>query len=374
MTDSSLTLAALATSAVPGLLVHRSGRLVSTDGAFDQALLDTSEGPLVIRVPRTSDAEVRQSAEILGQTALSEGARATLPFTAPKVLGVTRANDTRAVVSTFVDGDRVPVQLIAETGMLLESLAEALAAIHSLPAPIVHHQGLPARQAAEVRAECGRIVERATQTRLLPETLRLRWRALLEATELWGFQPTVVHGGLDEEHVVVRDEQVYGVLGWAGLSLGDPAVDFAWIAEAGRGTLETALALYAKERGAPSTHLLERALLWHELHLAERLLRGVETHDTELVDEATARLAHLVDRLPSLGSAAEPRTPLDEAGARDLLEQTPPVTDLLSDTAAQEALDEDRVFTADSDFPDVPADDDAADGDPQRSDEGGAAR
>ncbi|MFC7765615.1 hypothetical protein [Leucobacter soli] len=106
MSSTPLTLAALATSAVPGLqVVGAREHTLDGEGAFSSAVLLTEDAELIVRVPRISSAEVRQSAEMLGQAALADGARSALPFQAPETLGITRAGETRAVVSTFLPGD-----------------------------------------------------------------------------------------------------------------------------------------------------------------------------------------------------------------------------------------------------------------------------
>jgi len=63
---SPLTLAALATSAVPGLDVTHAAPLGGTGGEVDSALLSTRDGrTLTIRVPRTAAAESEQSADLV---------------------------------------------------------------------------------------------------------------------------------------------------------------------------------------------------------------------------------------------------------------------------------------------------------------------
>ena len=58
---------------------------------FTAAVLDTEQGEVLVRVPATPAAEVKQSAELLSLAALAEGACARLPFQVPATLGMTRA-------------------------------------------------------------------------------------------------------------------------------------------------------------------------------------------------------------------------------------------------------------------------------------------
>lgn len=352
MASTPLTLAALATSAVPelrvdGVRTHTAGGA----GAFVSAVLASEEGELIVRIPRTAAAEVQQSAELLGLGALLEGARSRLPFEVPRTLGMTRAGDSRAVVSTFLAGGLVSADDLESDALLLQPLAEALAAIHELPVSLVQEAGLPLRSAEEVRVQALRLVERAEATRLLPETVHERWSQALRAPSLWDFAPTVVHGSLDVDQLRVEHDRITGVLGWSELSAGDPAADLAWLLGSGPEVLEAVLARYGTLRTAGHLgRLRARARFHHELGVARWLLHGVESHDDAVVDDAIGMLDRMVDRLGSLSSPVPMRATATGDEVDRLLDEVPEVHDARSETAEYDALDEDRVFAADDDF------------------------
>lgn len=359
MASSPLTLAALATSAIPGLEVsgaraHSGGG----DGTFTSAVIDAGDRRLIVRIPRSPAAEVLQSAEMLGLSALSGGARAGLPFEVPETLGLTRAGDTRAVVSSFVEGGTIRLSDLESDALLLQPIAEALAAIHRLPTSLVQQAGLTARTAEEVREAAARLVERAASTRLLPDTVHTRWLETLDSGRFWDFAPTVVHGSMDADRLLVADDTVSGVLGWNELSIGDPAVDLAWLLAGGHGVFEGVLARYTQQRGAGgSVELGARARFQHELDVARWLLHGVETHDQSVIDDAVSMLDRLVDRLTKLGATVPERPATTPAEVDRLLDELPDAPDPRSETAEYEALDEDRDFAVDEDFADdAPAD------------------
>ena len=118
MASIPFTLAALATSAVPGLVVL-GARQHEEDEAFVSAIVFDGTDEFIVRVPRTQTAEVQQSAELLGLAALTEGSREALPFTIPESLGMTRAGDTRAVVTTYVDGGRFDAEDLSAESLLI---------------------------------------------------------------------------------------------------------------------------------------------------------------------------------------------------------------------------------------------------------------
>src|SRR6218665_2042386 len=86
MARPSLTLAALATAAVPGLRVQAArAHTRAGAGLYDAAV-----------------AEVEQSADLGALRALTPGIRSLLPFTVPRYVGQIPTEDTRAVVTDFL--------------------------------------------------------------------------------------------------------------------------------------------------------------------------------------------------------------------------------------------------------------------------------
>lgn len=353
MASTPLTLAALATSAVPGLHVlgardHSAGG----DGDYTAVVVVTEDCELIVRVPRNAAAEARQSGELMGLAALAEGARSTLPFQVPETLGVTRAGETRAVVSTFLPGGRVSAESLEADALLLQPVAETIAAIHSLPPSLVLQSGLPMRSSEDIREQASRLVARTAATRLLPETVHTHWETVLRTAPLWDFAPTVVHGSLSADQLLVSDERISGVLGWSELSVNDPAIDLSWLLAAGPEVLDAVLTRYAVHRGVGQLRELRaRAEFHHELEVARWLLHGVESHDDAIIEDGVAMLDRLVDRLNRSGSTRPLHAALSGEEVERLLEEMPEVpADPRSETAEFEALDEDRAFFADTDF------------------------
>ena len=347
MASIPFTLAALATSAVPGLTVF-GVREHTDDSRYAAAVITTADAELLVRVPRTQAAEIEQSAEVLGLAALTAGPRGRLPFAVPETLGMTRAGDTRAVVSTFVDGERFDAEDLADDALLLQPIAEALAAIHELPLSVAQNGGLPVHTAQDLRLVATRLIDRAEATRLLPETVLQRWQRAVEAAEIWDFAPTTVHGSLDAEQLRLTDGEITGVVGWAELAVGDPAQDLSWLLAPGSEVCDGVIARYSTLRNAGSiAHLRARAALYHELEVARWLLHGTDAHDQDVIDDAVAMLDRMVGvggTLAAAFAATQAQHPLGEAEVTALLAETPDVHPHLSDTAAVEALDEDRMF------------------------------
>jgi aminoglycoside phosphotransferase (APT) family kinase protein len=324
---SPLTLAALATAAVPGLDVVSAAPLGGTGGEVDSALLAARDGrTLVIRVPRTPAAESEQSADLVAVRALSDGVRARLPFAVPRMLGQTPVDGTRAIVSEFVDG--APLSLGRLTPGAATSVGRAIAAIHALPTSIVADVGLPQLRAIDVMREAVTTLDRAAATGLVPAALLQRWELAADDAGLWQFTPTVVNGSLAASSFLAVGESVTGLLGWARLHVGDPARDLFWLLGSDDPELpEIAFDAYHQARGVHDRDIARRATFAAELELARWLLHGAEKRSTEIVDDAVGMLHALLDRVGGdlvHPLASDTAAPVGMAEVDDLLERGVP--------------------------------------------------
>jgi macrolide phosphotransferase len=320
MARSHLTLAALATSAVPGLDVAAAARFGGTGGDFDASLITGRDGRhWIIRAPRTPRAEAVQSADLVALRALSAGVRTRLPFAVSTFAGQAPIESTRAIVYEFVYGARAPLGSFGPEAAA--SVGAAIAAIHALPTSFIADAGLPVLTAGECQRACTTIADRAAATGLLPAALIGRWEQAMEDARLWQFQPVVVNGALDADSFLFADGAVTGLLGWQELRVGDPARDLHWVlASPVQAVVDGVFDAYAGVRGVGDRQLRQRAQLYAELEVAKWLLHGTETRSTEIVDDAVEMLTGLVDRMRSdvmhpLSAQTMPTATVDEVEA-----------------------------------------------------------
>ncbi len=298
MARSHLTLAALATAAVAGLDVAAASNFASgVHGDFDSALITGRDGKhRIIRVPTSERAEAEQSADLVALRALSAGIRGRLPFAISSYVGQTPINGTRAVVYEFVYGTKVRLNSIPAGEGLASSIGRSIAAIHSLPTSFIADTGLPVLGAMEILRSSVAIIDRSSATGLVPAALLERWEKATEESTLWQFQPTVINGNLSAESFLSSGGAVTGILGWQGLSVGDPAKDLFWLLGArGEYVAETALDAYHQARPSSDRQIKQRAMLYAELEIAKWLLHGTAIKSTEVVDDAVEMLHGLVD-------------------------------------------------------------------------------
>lgn len=300
MARSHLTLAALATAAVPGLDAAGSRSIGSgTHGDFEAALVTGTDGRYwIIRIPTSERAEAEQSADLVALRALSTGIRGRLPFAVSTFSGQTPVSGTRAVVYEFVHGDKVTLSAIHAGSELATSIGRAIAAIHSLPTSFVADAGLPVQSPAEILRSSLTIMDRASATGLVPGALLGRWESASEDSALWQFAPTVVNGALSADSLLSHGDEVVGLLGWHGLRVDDPARDLFWtLGSPHEGAADTIFDAYQLSRGSSDRQIERRARLYSELELAKWLLHGAQERSTEIVDDAVALLHGLADRV-----------------------------------------------------------------------------
>jgi macrolide phosphotransferase len=297
MAKSPLILAALAKDAVPQLDFIQAIPLSHGHGdRFDSAVLTATDGShYVIRQARSANAELELDTELVALRALAPY-RAHFPFEVTKFVGETKdGRGRRALVFNYVYGSPAEFQNVAASSPMVSSIANALAAIHSLPLSVVDNNGLPAYDAAATVKQRVAELDRAAQTGKVPAVLLNRWERALEDISLWRFQPVVIHGQASPAHFLENDQVISAVLGWDSLHIGDPAIDFAWIQGYGNPEFSySALLEYERLRGGVDDNLRARAQLYAELAYANYLVGELAAGNAETVADAERFLLELV--------------------------------------------------------------------------------
>lgn len=304
MGRSPFTLAAAVTAALPGAEVT-GARSLSADGEgrFDSAVASLADGrELAIRVADDDETARELAAEAIALRALTDGARAMLPFRVPAYIGETRIGDGRALVTELLPGFQIEAPLVPPGRGAAQSMGASIAAVHGLPTSVVRGAGLSTRTAEESRAELERVVDTAAATGRVPARLTVRWRDAVADDSLWRFESTVVLGGVQSTSFLFEDDpelgpEVVGLLGWHGLSVGDPALDLSWLSAAPDAAADVHAAYAGAIDRAPDAGLEVRARLLAELEFARWLVHGDSMHRPDIVDDAAALLDALAEGL-----------------------------------------------------------------------------
>ncbi|WP_083701652.1 macrolide 2'-phosphotransferase [Tersicoccus sp. Bi-70] len=314
-------LAAIASAAVP-LLSARAVAAEPDDAAdFDAALIQDGAGRTWrVRSPRHPEASLRLENELTVLRSFTPAVRADLPFELPTVAGTVRQGPLTTFVYSHLPGERLRIDDV-RSRVLAPAVGRSLAAIHGLSPDLVEDAGLPSYTANEFRQRRLNELDQAAGTARIPTRLLRRWENALEDVSLWRFAPTVVHGDLHEDHVLVDGDRVTAVSGWTDLHIGDPADDFAWLVACNdQSFVDVVLEAYSMALPEPEDpHLMHRAALSAEFALAKWLVRGVTLDDADMIDEARQmldELDHDVERTGGWELSTPPPAPASvDAGA-----------------------------------------------------------
>jgi len=295
---SPLALAALATVAIPGLDAYDVRRPARPGTDFDVAVvIDSTRQRWVVRAPVHAAAGAALEAEVaLLQSLAHHVDDGSLPFEVPRPAGFAHLPEGgRAAVHPEVPGTPLQLDALHPGPGLAASVGRAIAALHELPTSVVEAAGLPVYDAATYRQRRLSEVDEAARTGKVPPTLLRRWERMLEDVSLWRFRPTVVHGDLSAEHVLVQGDRVTGVLDWGDAIVADPADDLAWLMVAApQDAADSIMEAYQLRRTELiDPHLHDRALLAGELALVRWLLYGVRSGRADVVDDAVEMLTDL---------------------------------------------------------------------------------
>lgn len=220
----------------------------------------------MLRMPRRGDVVPKIEREARTLRFLAPRVPFAVPdwrVAAPDLVAYPRLDDRTAMV---VDGATwTPAwQIDPASPRFPASLAEALAALHSLSTPDAIEAGLPHSTAAQARQALYRDLDRAAQEFVIGPSLRRRWETWLDDDTSWPDFATVIHGDLYAGHILVgADDQVTGMIDWTEAAVDDPSIDFCGHLTAfGPAGLEQLVAGYQRAGGrswpAMIRHIIER--------------------------------------------------------------------------------------------------------------------
>lgn len=298
---------------MPGLFPVAADAYEADHPDYESAVVvDSARQRWIVRTPRHHEASVRLETEHVILHAFTPGLRARLPFQLPTVVGSAEQEGLRTFVYPQVRGEVVELDELVRRSRVVSpdreplaaQIGQVLATVHMLPTDLVQQEDLPSYTPEQTRRRLLAEVDRAAGTGRVPSTLLRRWESWLEDQQLWAFEPTVVHGDLSEDSLIVDGARVAEVRGWHDIHVGDPAADFAWLMSCpDQHFTDQVLEVYTvRLSDAPDAALLRRAYLYAEFALARWLVRAQEQEDHQALREATEMLLELERDLRNSGA------------------------------------------------------------------------
>jgi aminoglycoside 2''-phosphotransferase len=179
---------------------------------------------------------------------------------------------------------------------LTRQIAAFLLALHRFPAEEAEALGVPPADRDEdgLRAFRDEVLPPLENALAADEyrIVRAWWDRLLADPEIRRFRPTLRHGDLWYDHLLVdeRSGRLLGVVDWEAAALGDPARDFAVQYHLGDEFAEATLAAYAAQGGDVDKSLRHRIRRQWELREFGGIRAAVELNDDEEFVDAIRKL------------------------------------------------------------------------------------
>lgn len=299
MGKSPLILAALAVDAAPRIGFSRMSAVERVDNLYRMGLFGNDGVDYEVVFP-VNDLGRSELASELGGLRLIRGGN--FGFAVPRMEGHTIDPDGNpvAVISRVLgeapQGHRLMV------GAFTETMAQALAQIHSMPTSFFRDAGLPEYDAAANLHSRVAELDQMAATGRVPASLLGRWESAMEEVTLFRFQPTVVHGLISDQTLRLapakQGNRLIGITGWSGLRISDPAEDFWWlVGSTVPETHEDLIRQYQQTKQIPDDNLLNRATLYSELQQGRWLLYCLERGIEQEVLAAEEGLSDLRDEM-----------------------------------------------------------------------------
>jgi aminoglycoside phosphotransferase (APT) family kinase protein len=188
----------------------RTTCLVDEGYDFEIAIVDDD---WVFRFPRRSQVEEALELEIAVLPVLARA----LPVELPRFEHISR--EPLFVAYRLIRG----APMVDEDGAGVRAFLDALHAIDFSDLPLK-----PVDWVEAYRSQCAEF-ERVVLPLLDRDEHTRAEQLFAEVETLGGFEPRLLHADLGPAHVLVRDGRLAGVIDWADIRVGDPALDYAWV-------------------------------------------------------------------------------------------------------------------------------------------------
>ena len=229
---------------------------------YDSLAVETGSG-IVIRLPKRPAVAEAMAIE----ARLLELIGPTLPVAVPVPEWVGTSSAT--CPWGYVGYRKIPGTILDLTALdgvatqrLVEQVAAFLAALHAFPVQQVADLRGPEKWQDHYEAVRDRVVPQLAGL-LNPaehEAVERWWREFLGAPQNWQFTPTLVHGDIAPQHLLVDGGTLTGVIDFGDARVGDPAVDFGGlVAYVDAGFAADVERAYERLRGDSGPGLLPRA-------------------------------------------------------------------------------------------------------------------
>jgi aminoglycoside 2''-phosphotransferase len=215
-------------------------------GSGDDNLVVELDGIWMARFPRSNDYQSRFGAELSLLTRFAP----ISPIPVPNYVHV--AGDRSFGAYRKIEGREMNPALFAamshpDQRSALSSLAEFLSTLHALPAATIQQpDGTLARTwSGEQFAALYRGTRRKKIARVVSGQSLARLDAFHDAfAHVQPGPPRLSHNDLTDDHILMNDSRIAGIIDFSDAAFGDPAIDFAWFWRLGEHAVDLVLRDY----------------------------------------------------------------------------------------------------------------------------------
>jgi len=176
---------------------------VVESAAYEHKVLNLLAGRLPVAVPEWTV----HTPELIAYRILKENPLATI-------------NPDTKSYEWYIEPESIPDRFV-------QSLAEALAALHAIDHGAAIAAGVRVKQPSDVRKHLSERMDEVKRVFGVSRPLWERWQAWLVDDSFWPAHSALAHGDLHPGHIVVdANGIVTGLLDWTEAEVADPAIDF----------------------------------------------------------------------------------------------------------------------------------------------------
>lgn len=250
------------------------------------------DGSIVLRLPKNDDGaeSIEREARLLPELVLDLPIPRFL-FTAPNPLGPGSFCGYALVPGKVLSPGQWHARGLLDLPGPVEQVARTLDAVHAFPVEKAGKLGMPTWDLRDDFAADLSSIREEVLPKLTPgegRALLDAWEGYLEDDANFAYRPTLTHGDVSLDHLLVTGDEITGLIDFGDAEIGDPDYDLSYLwAEAGSGFVRRVQA----RRGLPFTGLLARKLgFWSLADPALDVLFGLREGEPELVDDALGTL------------------------------------------------------------------------------------
>ena len=259
-------------------------------GYGDDNLVVVLDGIWIARFPRNDDYQSRFGAELNLLNRLAPISPIPVPHyvyvAGDRSFGVYRKIEGREMTPALFAAMSYPNQRSA-----LSSLADFLSSMHVLPAVTIQQpDGTLARTwTGEQFAELYRSTRRTKIARVVSGQTLTRLDAFHDAfAHVQPGLPRLSHNDLTDDHILMNDSRIAGIIDFSDAAFGDPAIDFAWFWRLGEHAVD--LVLHDYRFTAPDDSLKARSHWTFVRYMINQLWYGVQGKGSVSVEQTLTEL------------------------------------------------------------------------------------